>query len=246
MKMKKLTIYSPRAIKSEKSHARLDHQSRIIKAKKIVVVLKEHANLKNASLLDIGTGSGHVIQQIAKHCKRATSVDLHDERLIKKGYRFKKVSDEHLPFEDNSFDVAISNHVLEHVPNQQLHLDEIHRVLKKGGIFYLATPNRWWYKDPHYKLPFITWLPRSIASILFKALKNKDWDIFSLSYHTIKKRTHKQFQLHNKTIDILKNPKKYHLDTLPKIQPMLAAMPRPIMNMLTPLLPTFILILKKR
>ncbi len=235
-----------KAIKSDASHARLDEQSRHTKADKIIVILKEHCNLKKSNILDIGTGSGHIISDIAKHCKKATSVDMFDERLIKKGYSFRKVMGEKLPFPNNTFDVVISNHVLEHVPNQDIHLSEIYRALKKRGILYLATPNRWWWKDPHYQMPFITWLPRFVASPLFRVIKNKEWDIYSLSYGNIKRRTRRQFFVYNKTLDILQRPDKYHLDTLKKIQPLLRTIPKPLLWLLNPLMPTYILILRKR
>ncbi len=234
------------AVKSDASHARLDEWSRHTKADKIISILKEHCDLKQSSLLDIGTGSGHIISDISRHCKKATSVDMFDERKIKKGYSFRKVENEKLPFPNNTFDVAISNHVLEHVPNQKLHLSEIHRVLKKGGILYLATPNRWWWKDPHYQMPFITWLPRFIASPLFRTIKKKEWDIYSLSYRVIKKRTSANFTIHNKTIDVLHNPSKYHLDTLKRVQPIIRAIPKPLLWFFNPFLPTYIIILKKR
>ena len=71
------------------------------------------------------------------------------------------VTDENIPFPDGTFDVVITNQVLEHVPDAGLHLREIRRVLPDDGVVYLATPNKWWLTDPHYKMPFISWLPRT-------------------------------------------------------------------------------------
>jgi ubiquinone/menaquinone biosynthesis C-methylase UbiE len=48
----------------------------------------------------------------------------------------------HLPFADDSFDVVLSNHVIEHVEDQGEHLKELRRVLREDGICYLATPNK--------------------------------------------------------------------------------------------------------
>lgn len=47
------------------------------------------------------------------------------------------------PFEDESFDSAISNQVLEHVFNPNDHLAEIYRVLKPGGRFLISVPFLW-------------------------------------------------------------------------------------------------------
>ena len=45
-----------------------------------------------------------------------------------------------LPFEDNSFDTIFCNHVLEHIPNDKKAMEELYRVLKKGGIGFFQIP----------------------------------------------------------------------------------------------------------
>jgi SAM-dependent methyltransferase len=53
-----------------------------------------------------------------------------------------------LPFEDSSFDTVLSCGVLEHVENPGASLDEIARVLRPGGTFYVTNlPNRWSYTE---------------------------------------------------------------------------------------------------
>jgi SAM-dependent methyltransferase len=49
------------------------------------------------------------------------------------------------PFGDASFDVCVSNYVLEHVPDPALHLVEVRRVLRPGGAYAFRTPNRFHY-----------------------------------------------------------------------------------------------------
>jgi SAM-dependent methyltransferase len=63
--------------------------------------------------------------------------DLHDAHLIKIG--------EPYPLADESIDLIVSDHVLEHVTNPVEFAAEVHRVLKPGGWFCARTPVKWGY-----------------------------------------------------------------------------------------------------
>ena len=43
-------------------------------------------------------------------------------------------------FPDNTFDLIVCNHVLEHVPRDDLAISELYRVLKPGGVAILQVP----------------------------------------------------------------------------------------------------------
>ncbi len=45
-----------------------------------------------------------------------------------------------LPFEDNTYDVILCNHVLEHIPNDTKAMQELYRVLKPNGMAILQIP----------------------------------------------------------------------------------------------------------
>ena len=45
-----------------------------------------------------------------------------------------------LPFKENQFDVVFCNHVLEHIPNDTKAMQELYRVLKKGGFGIFQIP----------------------------------------------------------------------------------------------------------
>ena len=45
-----------------------------------------------------------------------------------------------LPFEDNSYDLILCNHVLEHIPNDRKAMSELYRVLKKEGTLIAQVP----------------------------------------------------------------------------------------------------------
>jgi SAM-dependent methyltransferase len=51
-----------------------------------------------------------------------------------------KLDIQEMPFDDNTFDVVICNHVLEHVPDDRKALREILRVLRPGGYGIMQVP----------------------------------------------------------------------------------------------------------
>lgn len=139
-------------------------------------------------LLEVGCGSGGIAHHFATHPDLRCDVDatdVVDNRQVSDGYRFHRVDDVRLPFADGSFDVAISNHVIEHVGDRQaqsLHLDELHRVLRHDGIAYLAVPNRWMLVEPHYRLAFLSWLPvRWRTPYLRLSRRGRHYDCLPLS-----------------------------------------------------------------
>lgn len=152
------------------SHAPTNLESRKLKGLKIERLLQLSNTSHILRLLEIGTGSGGISNYFGRHDSQnfiVDSVDVNDVRIAKEGYQFHLVEDTSLPFSDNTFDIVISNHVIEHVGDtaaQLQHLREIHRVLKLDGVGYLALPNRWMIIEPHYKLPFLSWLPHSLRT----------------------------------------------------------------------------------
>lgn len=156
--------------------------NRIVKAQKIESIIQlDRLFQKNDSILEIGTGSGGIASYFTqkKDAKfNIIAIDVIDSRTMKDGYQFQLVHGTKIPFSDESFDVIITNHVIEHVgeyENQLEHLSEIKRLLKKDGIAYLAVPNRWMLIEPHYQLIFLSWLPRRYRSKYLKKIRNIDF-----------------------------------------------------------------------
>lgn len=151
------------------THAVLDRASRRGKAAKIVWGLERERSLSGTSVLDIGTGNGTIAAELAARVGdtgQVVSVDVEDVRVDRDGYAFRLLDGTTLPFADGSFDIAISNHVIEHVGDrgaQQHHVEEVVRVLRPGGLVYVAVPHRWQLVENHYRLPFLSWLPVRLA-----------------------------------------------------------------------------------
>jgi len=94
---------------------------------------------------------------------------------------------EHLEFVDESFDLAILNEVLEHVPNERQALTEVRRVLRPGGTLLVLSPNRLYpfethgvrlrgsnYQVPHY-VPFIPYIPLGLGRLFFDYWARNYW-----------------------------------------------------------------------
>lgn len=104
-------------------------------------------NSSHAKVVDIGCGDGQVtIRYKEKIGGEITGVDGVKERLeaaLDKGV--DKIITVELekkwPLKNSSFDVAISNQVIEHILDIDHFVKEIHRILKPGGYCVVSTEN---------------------------------------------------------------------------------------------------------
>lgn len=68
-----------------------------------------------------------------------------------------------LPFKSNSFDYVVCTQVLEHVPHTGQIIEEVSRVLRSDGEFFLNFPNRFFPDQPHSPPGYFSFIPRSLA-----------------------------------------------------------------------------------
>lgn len=124
--------------------------SREKKARIILNELNQFANLgpnKKIKVLAVGGEYGFIEYNLSKWTRWNIITSDIEENLIKKYPKFKKyvttkvLDATKLPYKDNSFDLVICNHVIEHILNYTTAINEIYRILKKSGYIYLATPN---------------------------------------------------------------------------------------------------------
>jgi ubiquinone/menaquinone biosynthesis C-methylase UbiE len=105
-------------------------------------------------VIDLGSGSGTDVFVAAVHVGASGSVtglDMTEEQLEKarllrdeadiSNVQFKQGKIENLPFEDNSFDVVISNGVINLSPAKPRVFEEVSRVLRTGGRFVISDIN---------------------------------------------------------------------------------------------------------
>lgn len=78
---------------------------------------------------------------------------------------------ENLPFEDQSKRIIFMESVLEHVVSPSRCLMEAYRVLKPGGVLYIATTNRLRFRQGEFNIQFYQWLPALVKeSMVFHHL----------------------------------------------------------------------------
>ncbi len=107
-------------------------------------------------ILDVGCGANKYEGAIGVDKNPLTNADvIHDLGVFP------------YPFEDNEFDLCVSNHVIEHVPDVISFVEELHRITKPGGMIKLVTPhytNPDWAADPTHRnhlnsYSFISFIP---------------------------------------------------------------------------------------
>jgi ubiquinone/menaquinone biosynthesis C-methylase UbiE len=155
-----------------------------------------------AMILDIGSGTGG----FAVGCRqlgyrafgvepdrigagaRVTSIEIAARRLSSNV--FASAIGEALPFGDQVFDLVTLNQVVEHVPDQLAVLREAVRVLRPGGVLYVACPNYLRFYEPHYK---VFWLPLMHKSLgrLYLRLRGRNPVMLRDLYYTTNRRLRK-------------------------------------------------------
>lgn len=149
--------------------------------------LRQHIkNLADLYILDIGSGRGGFLIDVAGRGAKAIGLEINDayikeafERAAEKGVQIKVINGaaENLPFEDSSFDFVNFALVIEHVENPLKVIYEMARVMKKGARAYMGVPNRFGFWDPHFHIYFVNWLPRSWANRFVTIFgKHKDYN----------------------------------------------------------------------
>ena len=77
---------------------------------------------------------------------------------------------EALPLPDADFELVTAWDVLEHVQQPHAMLAELARVLRPGGTAFVTAINRFAFRDPHYHLPLINYLPRPAGELIVELL----------------------------------------------------------------------------
>ena len=157
--------------------AMYNRRSRERKAKTMVSVLQDYFNtdLKFLTLLDVGSSTGLVANYLAKCFGEVVGIDIDHPAVEyakathkKDNLVFIQADSLNIDMPESYFDAVICAQVYEHVPDAAMMMDEIHRLLKPGGVCYFAAGNRLNILESHYHLPFLSVIPRPLAHIYIR------------------------------------------------------------------------------
>ncbi len=150
-------------------------------------------------VLEVGCGTAALGAAIAARGASVVASDLSLRWLVLAGKRLAESSSgavelvacaaEVLPFPDGSFDLVAAADVVEHVESPERFVRECARVLRPGGLLFLATPNRYSLGlEPHVRLWGVGYLPRGAAARYVEAARGVSYDhVHLLSARTLRR-----------------------------------------------------------
>ena len=137
-------------------------EGRLRKARVIARLCREELAAAQR-IADVGAGTGIIKNALeVEFSKSIVGFDI-DYAFIIERDRMVAADATRLPVPPESFDLVLLNHIYEHVADQAALFREAHRILKPGGVAYVSSGNRLAIMEPHYRLPFLSWLPNPVA-----------------------------------------------------------------------------------
>lgn len=135
----------------------------------------------NARVLENGCGLGLYINPLRESTPFVFGLEYDFERAAEAGHRHPPslvvcAAGEFLPYPAGTFDVMLSNEVIEHVADDRAAAAEMIRALRPGGRLVLFCPNRWYPVETHGiywrgryifgNIPLVNYLPNPLRSRL--------------------------------------------------------------------------------
>lgn len=123
------------------------------------------------TVLDFGCGTGGILHNLK--CAKKIGIEVNAPSVQEAKEKELEIHEDLSSIKDQSIDVAISYHALEHVLSPSHHITEIHRVLKSGGKAVLIVPSenpatprfsRWTQNDPDQHIH--SWTPLSFGNLI--------------------------------------------------------------------------------
>jgi 2-polyprenyl-3-methyl-5-hydroxy-6-metoxy-1,4-benzoquinol methylase len=225
----------------------LDEESRRAKAAKIAAIIQHfrgRSSLDGLEVLDVGCSGGIVADELHRQGARMIGLDIDIPGLSKAHARFADsasfvcADSERMPLAEASVDVVICNHVYEHVVDPERLFAELRRVVRPDGLLYLGLGNRLGVIEPHYRLPFLSWLPRPLAHRYVRIFGQADHYHEAFRTWSGLKRLCAGLEVWDYTYAVLSDPQTFAAgDVVPRWA---AKVPAWLLKAARPLVPTYI------
>lgn len=217
------------------------------KAAKMLAVLEHFrgsADLTGVRAVDLGCSTGFIADEFRRAGATTVGIDIDALGLAAANRRFHDhvsficADGEALPFPSSSIDVVIFNHIYEHVVDPDAVVADIVRILRPGGLAYLGLGNRWGVIEPHYGLPFLSWLPPRLADRYIRRFGRADAYHERFRGQRRLRRMVGELTLWDYTETVLAEPETFSAgDVVPGP---LSRLPSTVWRLARPLIPTFI------
>jgi SAM-dependent methyltransferase len=224
-----------------------DEAHRRRKAAKILRILGHFLgrdDLRGRRVLDLGSSTGFIADACAAAGGDVIGVDIDAPGLAAANDRFHgrvafcAADGSALPLASGSIDVCVFNHIYEHVVDPYAVLGEIIRVLRDDGVVYLGLANRLGVMEPHYRLPFLSWLPPRAADVYLRATKRgTDYHERLRTRRTLRSLT-AGLNVWDYTLTVLSVPDAFDADDL--VPRRLRSVPTGVWSRLLPVVPTYL------
>jgi 2-polyprenyl-3-methyl-5-hydroxy-6-metoxy-1,4-benzoquinol methylase len=225
----------------------LDESSRRQKASKMVAVICHFLgrdDLRGLRVLDVGCSGGIVAAELRANGAAVVGIDIDRPGVTTAAATFGDEVDfvladsEDLPLTDGSFDVVVCNHIYEHVVDPDRLFAELRRVTRPGGALYLGLANRYWVMEPHYRLPFLSWLPPAVADRYVHASGRASHYHERLRSRRRLRQMCRGFTVWEYTFTVIAEPARFNADDV--VPAVVGKVPPRILRLAQTLLPTYI------
>jgi SAM-dependent methyltransferase len=219
---------------------------------------REGGVLAGLTVADIGCSAGFIADELAMAgAERTFGVDIDVPGLRKASERFGKrvefvcADGSALPFPDGSVDVLVFNHIYEHVVDPDAVIKDMHRVLADDGALYLGLGNRLGVMEPHYKLPFLSYLPPGPADRYVRVFGRADHYYERFRTRSGLRRMLRDFHVWDYTFPVLASPERFaggelFPGTVGRVaKGALEQAPRAALRALLPVVPTYLWVATK-
>jgi len=106
---------------------------------------KDAERAENApSILDVGCATGALLVSLREQGWRVTGVEISPSAVYaqkERGLDVRNIPLEEINFPQESFDVILASHLIEHLNDPRSFFTETNRILKNGGYLFITTPN---------------------------------------------------------------------------------------------------------